>query len=304
MKLPCCVVKDLLPLYIEDIELEETKKHIMEHLAECVACQAYSEQLKSPNISPAQFDVPPLKMIKAQIIKKRVLTAVLAVLLTMVLLLFGIRFLNTPIPLSYDGDLLSFTTEQNGDVFVTINASHSSRFVDSFYSEELGGTVYYISAYTNNFSRIMNSSVKDNTFLINRHNEKVAQIFYSANDGTEDIPVYLDNTSEQNNSLGDDSSFGSVTLPHLALRFYVAIAAILIVILAIFILIFRKKATARKILLRACTAPLSLIVSCLIITGFSLKTYNMYSDSISILIMTVLLFGLCLTAEQLLKRRG
>ena len=46
MKTECCVVRDLLPLYIEDMVSTETAQYINEHLKNCNECQAELESLK------------------------------------------------------------------------------------------------------------------------------------------------------------------------------------------------------------------------------------------------------------------
>ena len=43
----CAIVKDLLPLYIEDMVSEETKLFINEHLKECEDCRTELDILKS-----------------------------------------------------------------------------------------------------------------------------------------------------------------------------------------------------------------------------------------------------------------
>ena len=45
--IPCEVIKDLLPLYVDDICSEKSKRLIEEHLAECEECYKYLEALKS-----------------------------------------------------------------------------------------------------------------------------------------------------------------------------------------------------------------------------------------------------------------
>ncbi len=47
MKYPCGIIKDLLPLYIDDIANEESKIAIENHLAECKNCKKYYETMKS-----------------------------------------------------------------------------------------------------------------------------------------------------------------------------------------------------------------------------------------------------------------
>ena len=37
-KLDCCVVRDLLPAYVEELTEPETAEQVRSHLAECAAC--------------------------------------------------------------------------------------------------------------------------------------------------------------------------------------------------------------------------------------------------------------------------
>ena len=46
MKTECSVVRDLLPLYVEDMVSPETAQYVKSHLAECSACQAELESLE------------------------------------------------------------------------------------------------------------------------------------------------------------------------------------------------------------------------------------------------------------------
>ena len=46
MKTECSVVRDLLPLYIEDMVSAETAQYVKSHLVECPECQAELDSLK------------------------------------------------------------------------------------------------------------------------------------------------------------------------------------------------------------------------------------------------------------------
>ena len=46
MKTECSIVRDLLPLHVEDMVNPETAQYIKSHLAECPECQAELESLK------------------------------------------------------------------------------------------------------------------------------------------------------------------------------------------------------------------------------------------------------------------
>ena len=46
-KLDCCVVRDLLPAYIEDLTEKETAAQVREHLEDCGACQSLERDTRS-----------------------------------------------------------------------------------------------------------------------------------------------------------------------------------------------------------------------------------------------------------------
>lgn len=48
MRLPCEVIRDLLPLFAEDMVSEESRRLTEEHLAECTACRAAYEAMGAP----------------------------------------------------------------------------------------------------------------------------------------------------------------------------------------------------------------------------------------------------------------
>ena len=50
MKTECSIVRDLLPLYVEELVNPETAKFIDEHLQNCTECQTELETLKEGNV--------------------------------------------------------------------------------------------------------------------------------------------------------------------------------------------------------------------------------------------------------------
>ena len=47
MTYPCGIIRDLLPLYIDDVCNEESKQAVYNHLSECEKCRSYYETMKS-----------------------------------------------------------------------------------------------------------------------------------------------------------------------------------------------------------------------------------------------------------------
>lgn len=70
MKLPCELIRDLLPLYAEHLTSPETGQLIEEHLQSCPACrdELHSIRLPVPVQADAQADAP-LKQVHATLRK-------------------------------------------------------------------------------------------------------------------------------------------------------------------------------------------------------------------------------------------
>ena len=79
MKMDCDIIKDLLPLYVEQIASEKSGKAIEEHLQECEACREIYNNMKAPE-PHIQYDRKPAesfhKYVKKQRRKVAVITAV------------------------------------------------------------------------------------------------------------------------------------------------------------------------------------------------------------------------------------
>lgn len=90
MKYPCNVIRDLLPLYVDEVCSAESRKMIEEHLKECSECKAYMESMsdhaskekKLIQIDPEDENrkASSLRNVKKEIRRRQFLTAVITVL--------------------------------------------------------------------------------------------------------------------------------------------------------------------------------------------------------------------------------
>ena len=84
MKLSCEIVRDLLPLYAEELASEDSRAAVEAHLCECAGCRAELKVLKQPVPVPAEE--PGMGRLKKEIVRRRwlaVMCGMLAVLLVM-----------------------------------------------------------------------------------------------------------------------------------------------------------------------------------------------------------------------------
>lgn len=86
MKVSCEVVKDLLPLYCDNVCSGESKALVEEHLEECEACREEYQKLREDEAAQAQAGeeqkkAEALKKVKKRLRVKRIVAAVLSVVL-------------------------------------------------------------------------------------------------------------------------------------------------------------------------------------------------------------------------------
>ena len=89
MSKECSIVKDLLPLYVEDMVSEETATFIEEHLQSCTKCKELFDSMKESNSTVMNSDkdntiddVKIIKKINSKWLKKRLLIMISTILLT------------------------------------------------------------------------------------------------------------------------------------------------------------------------------------------------------------------------------
>ena len=75
MKYECDIVKDLMPLYIDDLLSENSKKIVENHINSCESCKNYydklSSEIKIPVSKEARFsDLRPIEYLKSNLSKK------------------------------------------------------------------------------------------------------------------------------------------------------------------------------------------------------------------------------------------
>ena len=80
-KLDCCVVRDLLPSYIEELTEEETAAQVKEHLEGCPPCQAVEANMRA-RLTVEHAPKPSLNFLK-RVKRTRLIAAVLTVVLAL-----------------------------------------------------------------------------------------------------------------------------------------------------------------------------------------------------------------------------
>lgn len=126
MKNNCEIIRDLLPLYCDNVCSEASKKLVEEHIDECAECRNEALKIKSEfsskHIDEEKTKSQIFKKIKKKITIKRIVSTVLSVLLTVCALFSGIKIINRTSPIEYyDGLVRVYETGNSNEIYYTGN---------------------------------------------------------------------------------------------------------------------------------------------------------------------------------------
>lgn len=96
----CNVIRDLLPLYAEDMVSPESKALVEDHLQGCESCTKELENLKNTPKLPLEVETGSLRRVENAIQKRRTLTALAAAMTAIALIVTVYIFMNTTIYLT------------------------------------------------------------------------------------------------------------------------------------------------------------------------------------------------------------
>lgn len=281
MKNECMIVRDLLPLYVEDLVSDETRAFVEQHLAGCEDCRKALAQIRTSPGMPAEAGVVPLKNIKKRLRQQKLKSVFLAVTLVMAVLIAVFAYLTMPQYVPYSEDLLTITETEDGMVLASFNEDKVTGFSvsDLSLSEDGEKMVLYIYAWETTWGYLFPDHEVQNVVLKQADDDSLGLIYYSPNNHEEAVKIW-----------GQDVSYHTVILPRLALVYYLALAVFVIVLGGVLLLIFRKNGKVRLWLVRIVLLPIAYIIGHIMIMGFNTITYSMTRDFILILIVTVLLY--------------
>ena len=331
MNKDCSIVQDLLPLYAEDMLREETKEYVDGHLAQCAPCRAELAALKA-DVTPAPVNAQPLRSLKKQLRRKKFTAVLLAVTLALTLATAGFAYLTAPQYLPYnetewtvaraDG---AVTVEELADlsgvesISVNLLTPVSGTKITSTQEPDSGKTVYFITAWRTPLDTWRGAfdktgdtpnarSANDRTqreadalqgalgkvesarTLFTLDTANCAAVYYSPNNGQDDV------------LLCGSRDGGIISLPRLALGYYVLLSLALLIPLGIAFFACRRKKTGKAL------GHLALIPACyltghLLVKGFVTTSYQMQRDFSLIVLTAALLYAAALLAGTLLRQR-
>ena len=297
----CSIVQDLLPLYEEDMLREETKEFVDGHLAQCAACRAELDALKA-DVKPAPVSAQPLRDLKRQLRRKKLTAVLLAVALALTLATAGFAYLTAPQYLPYNAadwsvhePDASLDAVLNGEEHICIEplTPVSGTEVESVIDPDSGETVYIISAWRTLLDKWLGkldtvNGNGDKLILLDTTNCRV--VYYAQNNGQENMVLY------------GERSGGVISLPRLALGYYVLLSLALFITLGIAFFVCRRKKTGKALGYLA-LIPASYLAGHLLVKGFTTTSYQMQRDFSLIILAAALIYAAVMLAINLWRQK-
>lgn len=119
----CELIKDLLPLYADEVCSEESRKAVAEHISQCDDCRKELEKMGQHIAVGADKDIKIIKRIKRRVwIERIVITCVIAFVVFIGMFTLKIAFLDKVKPMDYEKHNLAeniwIEVDENGDLWL------------------------------------------------------------------------------------------------------------------------------------------------------------------------------------------
>jgi hypothetical protein len=261
----CNVIRDLMSLAAEGLSSRESRQLVEEHITTCPVCRAEWEQMREQE-PPAISEALPLHKIDREIRRKRWLWALLMVFLAVALGLAFTAFATDRQYVPYEDGLLEIHQK---DGVLLVKATRPGMYVAldlTPWHEAQGVMMADISLYTRR--------------LEGKASEVPHQVAADLPQGARVSAWYVEPGHHNRFLYGANPlSGGVISLPRLALAYYVLFALAAAAVLLVLLLFLRKKTATRRVLWVLLGLPLAWLGGHFLVKGFStLSWYSLGRD--------------------------
>lgn len=284
----CKVIRDLIPLYKENMLSEESKKLVKEHLKTCSSCRNYYNLLAHDTDVEIKNENESLSFLNNTIKndKKNLVIMIIALLVSIFLII--ISYVSKPLPIDYKDNLINIKSDNEN---VNIEFSDEVTRVDTDMDTYDGYNIYYVDGYTTKIDKKLN----------NRY------VGLKIPKDDVDIIAYTNNGENTNKILYDTSrvfeSGGTVALPRLILGIYAKLALIVLGISIILILTFFKKLNVYN-KIRIISVPFSYLASTFFVKSKNLSSNYLVRDFIFIILTVLAIYLFIYSITLYLKQKS
>lgn len=118
MKISCNIIRDLLPLYVEDLASEDTRCLVDEHICNCEDCANALESMKTEPPAVTETAAESLNKVKKRIRRRRIVSVLAAVLTVITVASAVFTYLFTPFQLTREQALDDFYVREDGAIVI------------------------------------------------------------------------------------------------------------------------------------------------------------------------------------------
>lgn len=118
MEISCDIIKDLLPLYAEDMTSEDSRKLVDDHLCGCDECTKELAAIKKAPKVPLEVDIRSLKRVGDSIRRRRVMAALGAIMTLVTLFVSVCVYLFTPYYLTAEEAIEDVYLKEDGALII------------------------------------------------------------------------------------------------------------------------------------------------------------------------------------------
>lgn len=315
MNISCDIIKDVLPLYAEDMVSKATKDMVEEHLCDCEGCTRELETLRKPAKLPAEVATDALKRVGDSIRRRRILAVMTVFLFIATLLIGSALMLDAKIYLSANEAVEEIVAE--ADAVKIVWAEGIIGTSGRTYAYDTGN--YTVTAWTNLSNLLFPKERVPYELLDEEYKSFVTEeqyaafdnsSTYSAEDGFTEMNFWYADINENSMHLllNADQPFpeGPIIDVYNDTGYYVIGLAVLCVLCFLFGMLNRTRLYG-ELSGRLAVVAGSLAISAVIVTagqfsGLAGDFHEMLIDSTAVAV-PMTLFGLCLRQLIKLNRR-
>lgn len=155
MTLPCYLVRDLLPLYHDNLCAPDTAKDVSKHLETCEGCRTALQALDMPDDASPTYEeealqrAQALQLLHRRLLRSRMLTAIVSALAVLLLLVAGAYFTHAYFSTRYlDADPAALQVTRDDDVlYLAAGSGVKANRISATVCEYGGDTVVVFSVY-------------------------------------------------------------------------------------------------------------------------------------------------------------
>lgn len=195
-KMDCDIIRDLLPLYIDDVVSDATKEMVETHLKDCEVCRKEAEWMRKTVRLPAdqkaqEAEVNALKNIKQRYFKKKIIVAVVSACLTLMVTAGAYSYMvmaEEEIP--YEASKVKIEEKADSLYFTYLGDNLDCTYIAGPLTLEVNGEIknvgilYYTATPWSEHIQPLLEKDKPNEPFYGWSTEKVDQVYYGAYDIT------------------------------------------------------------------------------------------------------------------------